>query len=117
MIKPQRIQRRRTRGYNMQAESHALNGLECVSVARPGRWGNPFRVGVDGDAAECVRKYSEMLLPYRHHGKNSGMEKFFLSEANLEMIRSELGGKNLACFCRIGDVCHGDLLLKLASEQ
>ncbi len=116
MIKPQRIQRRRARGYNMQAESRALNGLECVSVARPGRWGNPFRVGIDGDAAECIRKYAAMLIAYRHHGENSGPDKFYLSQANLEMIKSELGGENLACFCRIGDPCHADWLLEMCLD-
>ena len=50
--RPQRIQLRRAKGFNRQAVSLALNGLPCVSVARPGRWGNPFKVGVDGEAAD-----------------------------------------------------------------
>jgi hypothetical protein len=40
-MKPVRIQRKRTAGYNMQAVSRAVNGLDCISVTRPGRWGNP----------------------------------------------------------------------------
>jgi hypothetical protein len=67
-VKPVRIQLRRSKGFNLQAVTRALNGLECVIVARPSRWGNPFIIGKDGDAAECVRKYAEMLTTYRHHG-------------------------------------------------
>jgi len=28
----------------------------------------------------------------------------------------ELRGKNLACFCKIGEPCHADVLLKIANE-
>ena len=74
-VMPVRIQRRRTRGWKLP------EGAVCVS--RPSRWGNPIKVGVDGDAAECVRKYEAMLFPYKHGGS---MRDFFLSEANLEAI-------------------------------
>lgn len=30
-------------------------------------------------------------------------------------IITELSGKNLACFCKIGDPCHADVLLELAN--
>jgi hypothetical protein len=46
--KPVRIQRRRAKGYDMQAVSRATNGLDCISVTRPGRWGNPYDVKVFG---------------------------------------------------------------------
>jgi hypothetical protein len=29
---------------------------------------------------------------------------------------SELRGKNLACFCKIGEPCHADVLLELANK-
>jgi hypothetical protein len=45
-MNPVRIQRRRTKGYDMQAASRAINGLPCISVTRPGRWGNPYDVRV-----------------------------------------------------------------------
>jgi hypothetical protein len=41
-VKPVRIQRKRIAGYSMQAASRAVNGMVCISVTRPGRWGNPF---------------------------------------------------------------------------
>jgi hypothetical protein len=48
MVTPVRIQRRRVIGYDMQAVSRATNGLTCISVTRPGRWGNPYDVKVFG---------------------------------------------------------------------
>jgi len=29
----------------------------------------------------------------------------------------ELRGKNLACWCKIGEPCHADILLKIANEE
>ena len=37
MSQPERIQRKRTKGWKMPENT--------VSVCRPGKWGNPFRVG------------------------------------------------------------------------
>ena len=116
-MKPVRIQRKRTAGYNMQAASRAINGLDCIYVGRPTRWGNPFFIGVDGDATVCVRRYADMLTPYHHHGKNSSLENLLLSIANLEDIQNALRGKNLSCFCLLGSPCHADVLLSIANEE
>jgi len=43
-IKPVRIQRKRTAGYNMQAVSMAPNGLPCIFVGRPTHFGNPYKL-------------------------------------------------------------------------
>ena len=43
-VTPVRIQRKRTAGYDMQAASLAINGLPCISVSRPSRWGNPYDI-------------------------------------------------------------------------
>lgn len=51
---PVRIQRKRTKGWKMPENT--------VSVTRPGKWGNPFKVGIDGTAAECVKKYRNYIL-------------------------------------------------------
>jgi hypothetical protein len=71
-----------------------------VSVSRPGKWGNPFRVGRDGTAAECLELFKLLDWP---------------AEVLAEM-RAELRGRNLACWCKVGDPCHGDVLLRLANE-
>jgi hypothetical protein len=34
---------------------------------------------------------------------------------SIEPIRADLGGRNLACWCRIGEPCHADVLLELAN--
>jgi Domain of unknown function (DUF4326) len=46
---PQRIQRRRRKGWRLP--DHA------ASVTRPGRWGNPFRIGQDGDRAQVLARF------------------------------------------------------------
>jgi Domain of unknown function (DUF4326) len=52
---PQRIQRRRTRGWRMSA--HA------VYVGHPSKWGNPLRVGEAGrTAADAVALYRHWLM-------------------------------------------------------
>ena len=52
MTTPKRIQQRRTKGWRKS---------ECaISVARPHKWGNPFKVG-DRTAEEAVRLYREWL--------------------------------------------------------
>jgi len=88
----------------------------AVFVGRPSRWGNQYRVGVAGDAAECVRKYAESLTPYRHKGPNSTLESCLLSVANLEAVHLELRGKDLACWCPLDEPCHADVLLEMANK-
>lgn len=50
---PQRIQRRRTKGWRMPPNT--------ICITRPGPWGNPFVVGRDGTQAECVELYARLL--------------------------------------------------------
>lgn len=103
MSRPQRIQRKRTNGYNMQAESMALNGLPAVSVCRPGKWGNPFRVGNGVEPEEAVNAFEWWI---REQGGRR-----LLSDL------PELRGKNLACFCPLDQACHAEVLLHLANGK
>lgn len=87
---PQRIQRKRTKGWRLPANA--------VSITRPGRYGNPF----------TAREYGNLAL--------------FLFEQNLKIVLAvrpdfllPLRGKDLACFCKEGEPCHGDILLRLAN--
>ena len=93
---PVRIQRKRTKGWRMPPNT--------VSVTRPGMWGNPWRVGVDGSAAECVEKYRAKIA--------SNMWTF----PTAKDIQQALRGKNLACFCALDQPCHADVLLELANK-
>ena len=90
MSEPQRIQRKRTKGYRMPDNT--------MSVARPGKWGNPFRVGDPGvpDNQAAVDQYRAWL-------------------AQQAVDLSPLRGKNLACYCRLDQPCHADVLLELAN--
>lgn len=91
---PERVQRRRIRGWRMPANT--------VYVGRPTRWGNPFHVGLQGDAAECVRAYRSWLRTM------PGL---------VADIRLALAGKDLACWCPPGQPCHADVLLEIANSE
>ena len=90
-MKPYRVQLSRKKGWRMPPNT--------VSVARPHRWGNPYVVGKDGNATECVAKFRKLI-----------MSALWLSPG-----LAELRGRNLACFCKLNRPCHADALLELAN--
>ena len=87
---PDRIQRKRTKDWKMP--------VNAIYVGRPTRWGNPY---ADQDNAELVRLFRENCLT----------PEFICS------VRSELNGKDLACWCPLDQPCHADVLLKIANEE
>lgn len=91
---PERIRLRRVRGWKMPPNT--------VSVARPAAWGNPYRVGRDGDAAHCVRKFRDWLN---------------LSRVRVRAAQRELRGENLACYCDLKSPCHADVLLEISNAD
>jgi hypothetical protein len=93
---PVRIQRKRTKGWR------APTGV--VNCTRPGKWGNPFRVGIDGTAEECVAKYRAKI--------DSNVWTF----PTKKDIQEQLRGKDLMCFCGPDSVCHVDILLEIANK-
>lgn len=70
-----------------------------VLIARPGFWGNPFRVGVHGARGECVDRYRDWVLQSPEHRRRL----------------PELRDKVLGCWCS-PERCHGDVLAWLASS-
>jgi hypothetical protein len=68
-----------------------------VYIGRATKWGNPFRIGVDGTREQVVRKYRRWAV--RRPGILRGLE--------------ELRGKRLGCICA-PQACHGDVLAELA---
>ena len=110
-----RIQRKRTKGWRMPPNT--------VYVGRGSKWGNQFYVDPEHimdthnppehiaslfackTAEEAIKKYKETNVG-RWGIKN---------DLRIETIRKELKGKNLACWCRLDQVCHGDILLELAN--
>ena len=101
---PIRLRLSRRPGFSLQAASRAANGLPAVTVARPGRWGNPFRVGADGipDAASAVALFRQGL-----------MRQLKQEPERLAPLR----GHNLACWCPLDQPCHADVLLEWANAD
>lgn len=135
---PQRIQRRRTKGYKLPEN--------CISVTRPGKWGNFLKLSGDmimidaghrrtvldkwvflcfGDLETMLEIYEATICEEKDWPKNvlpndvtqgivdlNYWEDYYKANRNLQ----ELRGKHLACFCKIGSHCHGDILLQLANQ-
>ena len=111
---PVRIQLSRKKGFNLQATSKALNGLEAVKVDRTTKWGNPFIVGTHGTRTECVNYYEILLSGLIRLGSGNAEHQqaaLVYAQNNVRKLR----GKNLACWCR-GAPCHADVLLALANR-
>lgn len=95
---PVRVQLSRRKGWRMPPNT--------ISVARPHRWGNPHCIGlcpvcgVEHTRAEAV---AELRAEFNDN-------QMLHAQA-----RAQLGGKNLACFCKPGEECHADVLLELAN--
>lgn len=120
---PERIQRRRTRGWRMP------EGAKYVG--RPSKWANPFVVGMvidrvamsgkDGThtvaivrvlsrthAVECYRRWLDGTPLLIAPGKLAP------PPPTTADIRAALGGRDLACWCAIDDYpCHADVLLEI----
>ncbi len=106
-VKPIRLQCRRIKGFNLQALSRARNGLPCVYVGRPSRWGNPYVLSPTArfDSYHRFAAVEAYKLHLQQHPELVAAAK------------RELKGKNLACYCREGEACHADFLLKIANED
>ncbi len=120
MARPVRMQVSRRAGFNLQQASHDLNGLPAKLVTRPGPWGNPFSIddvaktyGLDRAAAQAkaVAMASDWLQGVLDPTLSPG------DPPSLDTIRRELGGHNLACWCRPGTPCHADVLIELATAS
>lgn len=109
-MKPQRIQLSRKKGFNLQAVSMALNGLSAVNCARPGRWGNPYVVQFDPHIDYSPQTNERAVDMFKSMLKAGKTEPFALAN-----MRCELRGKNLACWCKLDEPCHCDVLLELAN--
>lgn len=113
--KPKRVQRKRTRGWKMPANT--------VYVGRPTKWGNLWTVGFvscgcrssgecDHNSFRCetaesaVEIFRQWITGELFHRKGSRLG---------EEAKRELRGKNLACWCPIGKPCHADVLLEIAN--
>jgi hypothetical protein len=118
MIKPVRIQRKRTPGFNLDAESRKVNGLPVKVVTRGTRWGNPYIIGdtlnCDEDNHLYINKHNCLALFELWARQQSSLYPWWLEP---------LRGHNLACWCPLTDKdgkpvpCHAEILLKLIREK
>jgi hypothetical protein len=101
-VAPHRVQLSRRKGWRMPPNT--------VSVARPGKWGNEFRIG---ETAEYYTGHEHPLT------REDAVYQFRLhAEAHHAICAdyyAELRGKNLACWCPLDQTCHADVLLELAN--
>ena len=109
-VRPVRLQLSRRKGFNLQEHSRSVNGLDAVNVARPSKWGNPYKAGM---SSPDVRGRNRVMVT------NDCLVKAFRGYAlrSLEVRPArfdELRGKNLACWCK-GSPCHADVLLEIAN--
>lgn len=97
---PQRIQRKRIKGWRMPPNT--------VNVCRPGRYGNPHKIG---PCPICGVEHTreEAIAELRAEIEGDPMLQ--------ARIREELTGKNVTCWCRLDEACHGDVLLELANAE
>jgi len=124
VTKPARLQLSRAKGFNLQQTSEATNGLPAVNVARPSRYGNPV---IKQDLIELQAIYAELGRPpiegkWQQHAVKcfdawiGGEIPELGTPPTCEEIRRDLHGKNLACWCKLGDPCHADVLLLIAND-
>lgn len=130
MSAPKRIQLSRAKGWRKPEGA--------IVVARPSRWGNPFVVGAGevswsgeslGAGAGSYDPTDVRLCDLTIHQGLTAAEAVALYrddlEANLDDDDPEVGlrdaldelrGHDLACWCRLSDPCHADVLLELANR-
>ena len=119
MLRPQRMQVSRKAGFNLQEASHTLNGLPAKLVTRPGPWGNPFSIDEVAATFKLDRHAAQAKAVAMADDWLRGTLDPALSPGDpptRDTIRRELGGYNLACWCKPGTPCHADVLIELANN-
>lgn len=121
MTTPQRIQLHRTKGWRKPPGA--------VNVARPSRWGNPYRADVFG-LGLCLSLYEDTVQGFWNPTLTDGVDearqkeayrlhcefrKRFGREHPDEAMRVELRGRDLCCWCPLTADCHAAILLRLAN--
>lgn len=112
---PRRIQLRRTKGYRKPGGA--------IVVARPSRWGNPFRVkdcieagyAQDDEQARavCVGAFRDWINGNRWaDGSGNAADQ---RHADYLAAIPTLRGHDLACWCPLDQPCHADVLLEVAN--
>lgn len=80
---------------------HRTAPSNAVYIGHRSAFGNPFRIGKDGDRDTVCDKYEQMLAA---------------KPEMLKLIKRELKGRDLICCCK-PKRCHGDTLLRIANSE
>lgn len=82
----------------------------AVYVGRPTKWGNPHKVGdLIGPFSDGPRVTPEIAV---QRYRSWFVEQLAYGRLDLAEIR----GKDLACFCPIGQPCHVDVLIEFCEN-
>ncbi|CCJ07034.1 DUF4326 domain-containing protein [Methylocystis sp. SC2] len=114
--RPVRLRLSRAKGFNLQECARSVNGLPAVNCARPGPFGNPFVIGEKPawPFTEFTPKRVETAEEAVALFRRALVKRAATNDASIDAIVS-LRGKNLACWCAMGEPCHADVLLELAN--
>ena len=100
--RPVRIQRKRTKGWRMPPNTQY--------VGRGSKWGNPFSLSRLAPILDIKSESAKIFVVAQY-------ELYLKQHPELvERAKSELRGKNLACWCKPNGICHADVLLNIANE-
>lgn len=85
-------------------------------MARPTKWGNPcnwkkYTLLTEPEAKEMAVEWYREWLAGEMVGRYYPEQKQWI----IDHIH-ELAGKDLACWCKLGEPCHADVLLRLANK-
>lgn len=83
--------RKETRIVNLHKEKYD------IFIGRPSVFGNPFRIGKDGNREDVIKKFREYFYERIRTDKN------FVKKVRM------LKGKTLGCYCK-PQWCHGDII-------
>jgi len=100
---PVRFQQRRMKGWQKP-------NAEARCVSRPGRWGNPFDWRTCGGKARAVELHRAALLGDQAEARRA-------LGYDCAMVRRELRGRDLGCYCATDSPCHADTLLEVANAE
>ena len=103
---PERIRLSRQKGWRKPENT--------VVVARPGEWGNPYRIG-DPVAPADQERYGWPAVHTRASAVDAFRRTVAPDPAFQEEVRARLRGRNLACWCSLDGPCHADTLLEIAN--
>lgn len=123
MVKPYRVQRKRSAGWRLPEGA--------VIVDRTSKWGNPFRIsesdqvdvwevsdgrGMQGTVRGRLAAHEMAVALFRGVlvSGNKQEQLKWLGYTAAE-VRVELAGKPLACWCGLDEPCHADVLLMVAN--